>query len=145
MYFNERSPSFFSHGKIVFSRKDIRMRFLTWVAIFIVALLIALALVLTFTQPEFKTSVGASIFAFKTPQWPVYWYVAGAFVIGLFLGVFQAVITFFRTRAEIFRKNRQVRELEEKVADLERQIDTLRPELTRQAAPQPPPSMTATV
>ena len=59
------------------------------------------------------------ILTYKTRQLPVYSYVAGAFVAGLLIGIFQALFTFIRLKAEIFRKNRVIRELELKVADLE--------------------------
>ncbi|MBN2036493.1 MAG: LapA family protein [Chitinispirillaceae bacterium] len=88
------------------------MRFFSWILLFIFSLFIALVLVLTFIQPEFKQMVGAQILTYKTQQMPVYSYVIGAFVLGLALGVMQALYTFIRTRAELFAKNRKIRELE---------------------------------
>ena len=91
------------------------MRFFSWILMFIITLFIALILVLTFIQPEFKQLVGAQILTYKTRPLPVYIYVIGAFALGLGLGIVQALYTFIRTRADLFRKNRRIRELEQAV------------------------------
>jgi hypothetical protein len=88
------------------------MRFFSWILMFIITLFIALVLVLTFIQPEFKQLVGAQVLTYKTRPLPVYLYVIGAFALGLGLGIIQALYTFIRSRAELFRKNRRIRELE---------------------------------
>jgi uncharacterized membrane protein YciS (DUF1049 family) len=88
------------------------MRFFSWILMFIITLFIALVLVLTFIQPEFKQLVGAQVLTYKTRPLPVYLYVIGAFALGLGLGTIQALYTFIRTRADLFRKNRRIRELE---------------------------------
>jgi uncharacterized membrane protein YciS (DUF1049 family) len=93
------------------------MRFFSWLLIFILSLFVALILVLTFIQPEFKQSVGAQILTYKTRQMPVYLYVIGAFALGLGLGIIQALYTFIRTRADLFRKSRRIRELEQKLEE----------------------------
>ena len=94
------------------------MRIVSWLLLFVVAFFIALILVLTFIQPEFRPKVGVQILTYKTPwQLPVYIYVVGAFVAGLGLGIMQALYTFIRTRTEIFRKNRKIRDLEQQLAE----------------------------
>ena len=113
------------------------MRLLSWGVTFIIALFIALALVLTFTQPEFKTTVGAQIFTYKTKQLPVYYYVVGAFTAGLLVGVFQALYTFFRSRAQIFHKNGKIKELERKLAETEQRIAAFESE-AKPSEPAPP-------
>ena len=120
------------------------MKVLSWFAVFIVTLFVALALVLTFTQPEFKTTVGAQILTYKTRQLPVYSYVAGAFVAGLLIGIFQALFTFIRLKAEIFRKNRVIRELEQKVAGLEEKKTPASSPPLPPAAQTPPSTTTLT-
>jgi uncharacterized membrane protein YciS (DUF1049 family) len=89
------------------------MRLFSWILMFIITLFIALVLVLTFIQPEFKQFVGAQVLTYKTRPLPVYLYVIGAFALGLGLGIIQALYTFIRTRADLFRKNRRIRELEQ--------------------------------
>ncbi len=98
------------------------MRLFSWIFTFIIALFIALVLVLTFTQQEFKTTVGAQIITYKTQQMPVYLYVAGAFAFGLLLGIIQGLFSFFRAKAEIARKNKTIGELEQKVLYLETKV-----------------------
>ena len=105
------------------------MRLIYWGFVFIIALFIAMAVVLTFVQPEFNTTVGAQIFTYKTKQLPVYYYVIGAFGVGLIIGVLQALYTFFHTRAQIFHKNGRIKDLERQLADAERRIATLQNEL----------------
>lgn len=116
------------------------MRLFSWMVTFIIALFIALVLVLTFTQPEFKTTVGAQIITYKTRQMPVYLYVAGAFAFGLALGVFQVIFTFIRAKAEIFRKNKMIRELEQKVEGLEQQMQEVPAKDARREEPLASPS-----
>jgi uncharacterized membrane protein YciS (DUF1049 family) len=91
------------------------MKMFSWLILFILAFFIALVMVLTFIQPEFKQLVGAQVLTYKTRQLPVYFYVIGAFGLGVALGVMQALYTFIRTRTELFRKNRRIRELEQLV------------------------------
>ncbi|MBN1130616.1 MAG: DUF1049 domain-containing protein [Chitinispirillaceae bacterium] len=97
------------------------MKMFSWILLFIIAFFIALVMVLTFIQPEFKQLVGAQILTYKTRQMPVYFYVIGGFALGLGLGIVQALYTFIRTRTEIFRKNRRIRELERLVEEQEAQ------------------------
>jgi uncharacterized membrane protein YciS (DUF1049 family) len=103
------------------------MRMFSWILLFVLAFFVALILVLTFIQPEFKQSVGAQILTYKTRQLPVYFYVIGAFALGLGLGIMQALYTFIRTRTEIFRKNRKIRELEGQVESLAAQMPAVSP------------------
>ena len=117
------------------------MRLLSWGVTFIIAMFIALALVLTFTQPEFKTTVGAQILTYKTQQLPVYYYVAGAFATGLLIGVFQSLYTFFHSRAQIFHKNGKIKELERKLADAEQRIAAFESE-AKPSEPTPPSNET---
>ena len=116
------------------------MRLLSWGVTFLVALFIAIVLVLTFTQPEFKTTVGAQILAYKTRQLPVFMYVAGAFGAGLLIGVLQALYTFFSSRAKIFQKNGRIKDLERKLAETEQRADVNLAEANRRENSQQPPA-----
>jgi uncharacterized membrane protein YciS (DUF1049 family) len=118
------------------------MRLFSWLLTFIIALFIALVLVLTFTQPEFNTTVGAKILIYRTRQLPVYFYVVAAFVAGLALGVMQVIFTFIRAKAALFHKNRQIRELEQKLADMEGQTPPAEtPPREGVEAPEPSPDV----
>ena len=96
------------------------MKLLTWLLLLVIAFFVALVLVLTFTQPAFKTEAGAQILTFKTKAFPVYLYVLGAFVAGLLFGVLAMLTGLIRSKMDAFRKNKRVRELEDKLADAEK-------------------------
>lgn len=98
------------------------MRFLTWILLFVLTFVVALVMVLTFMQPEFKQVVGAQILTLKTRPIPVYLYVLAAFVFGLGLGTSAAIYNFIRSKALEIRKNRQIRELEEQLSDTKRML-----------------------
>jgi uncharacterized integral membrane protein len=90
----------------------------TWLVLFVIAFFIALVLVLTFMQPAFKQQVGAQILTYTTRPFPVYLYVLGAFVAGLGIGTLGVLFGFIRAKAGSIRKNRQIRELEQELADM---------------------------
>jgi hypothetical protein len=77
-------------------------------------------LVLTFIQPEFKVAVGAQILTHKTQRIPVYFYVLGAFILGLAMGTVAAIYGFVRAKASDFRKNKRIRELESELAEAQK-------------------------
>jgi len=95
------------------------MRTVTWLLLFMIALFIALVMVLTFMQPAFKQEVGAKILTIQTRAIPVYMYVLGAFLAGLFFGLLTMLPGYVRTRVESGRKNRRIRELEQKLVEAE--------------------------
>jgi len=95
------------------------MRTLTWLLLFAVALFIALVMVLTFMQPVFKQEVGARILTVQTHAIPVYMYVLGAFLAGLFFGLLAMLPGYIRGKVEGGRRNRRIRELEQKLIEAE--------------------------
>jgi uncharacterized membrane protein YciS (DUF1049 family) len=114
------------------------MKMLSWLLLFILSLFISLVLVLTFIQPEFKQLVGAQILTYKARQLPVYFYVIGAFALGIALGTTQALYTFIRTRTELFHKNRRIRELEKLLEEQTAQQSAAAPQETERAPEVPP-------
>jgi hypothetical protein len=96
------------------------MRLMTWILLFALSFFIALVLVLTFIQPEFKVAVGAQILTYKTQRIPVYFYVLGAFILGLAMGTVAAIYGFVRAKAGDFRKNKRIRELEAELAEAQK-------------------------
>jgi hypothetical protein len=96
------------------------MRLMTWILLFALSFFIALVLVLTFIQPEFKVAVGAQILTHKTQRIPVYFYVLGAFILGLAMGTVAAIYGFVRAKAGDFRKNKRIRELESELAEAQK-------------------------
>jgi hypothetical protein len=95
-------------------------RLVYWLMLFAIAFFIALVLVLTFMQPAFRVEVGAQILTFKTRPFPVYLYVLASFVAGLFLGTMALLFNFISAKTDSIRKNRLIRELEQRVAEMEK-------------------------
>jgi uncharacterized integral membrane protein len=95
------------------------MRAVTWLLLFFIAVLVAVVLVLTFMQPAFKQEVGARIFSVQSRALPVYFYVLGAFLAGLLLGVLSVLPGEIRSRLENARKSRRIKELERKLVESE--------------------------
>ncbi|NLW31720.1 MAG: LapA family protein [Fibrobacter sp.] len=91
------------------------MRVIKWLAIFGAAFFAAWILIFTFTQPQFKETASARIFTYYTPPIPVYLYVAGAFAMGLLIGLAVALYYYITYQARIHKKNKQIRVLEEEV------------------------------
>jgi hypothetical protein len=101
------------------------MRTFTWLLLFVVALFLAMVMVLTFMQPAFRQEVGARIFTIQTRALPVYLYVLGAFLAGLLFGVLTVLPGYIRAAVESGRRNRRIRELEQKLVESENShIDT---------------------
>ena len=94
---------------------------------FSVAFLIALTVVYTFSQAPFHATVKAWVpFYPGMPALPIYWYVAGAFGLGLALGLFWVVLTYLGLHGKLSRKNKETKELQREVARLQTAIDELR-------------------
>jgi uncharacterized integral membrane protein len=97
------------------------MRTLTWLLLFVSAFFIAVVMVLTFLQPAFRQEAGARLLTVETHAIPVYMYVLGAFLVGLVIGVFGMLPGYIRSKVEGGRKNKRIRELEQKLVESERQ------------------------
>lgn len=95
------------------------MRTFTWLLLFAVALLMALVMVLTFMQPPFQERVGARILTIPTHAIPVYMYVLGAFIAGLFFGVLTLLPGMIGLKLEGGRRGKRIRELEQKLVEVE--------------------------
>ena len=59
------------------------------------------------------------IFSYHTPAIRLYWYVIGALGLGLVVGIAIAFYYYIVFKVTLFKKNKLLRELEEKIADLE--------------------------
>ena len=67
----------------------------------VVIALLTLIAFMTFTQEAFVTPVSAKILMYKTPEIPVIYYITGAFILGLLIGLFVAISTHFKLTKEI--------------------------------------------
>lgn len=109
------------------------MKLIKWILIFTFAFVVSFLLLRTFSQEVFKATASAHIFGYTTPEIPIYYYIAGAFGIGLGLGILIAFYNFITSRLELHAKTKQIR-------DLEHECETLR---TQQPAPEKENLLTA--
>lgn len=107
------------------------MRFLKWSVLFVAAFMMAWILIFTFTQEPFKNLVPARILAYQTPPIPVYIYVAGAFGIGLLIGLWVALYYFIVQKRLLGIKNKEASTLEEELIRNRNELERLQAELDR--------------
>jgi hypothetical protein len=99
------------------------MKILKFVLIFVIAFLFACVLIFTFIQPEFKVLASAKILTYVTPKIPIYFYVAGAFGIGLLLGLFAAFYYYFTQHRKVHETTKELHVLEERLAETRRTLE----------------------
>lgn len=109
------------------------MKILKWMVIFSITFLFAWILIFTFTQEQFKQVASARILTYWTPSIPLYAYVAGAFGLGLLLGLFTAFYYYVVLQSKVHKSSRELRALEEKLADARRSLEQC--ELTHKTLP----------
>jgi uncharacterized membrane protein YciS (DUF1049 family) len=95
------------------------MTLLKWTIIFLVSFAIAFVVIVTFSQPQFKVPVSALLFTYQTKPLPVYAYVAGALGLGLAIGLSIAAYYYVSLRTSLFKRDRQVKKLEEDLTALQ--------------------------
>ena len=95
------------------------MAFTKWAIVFAAAFCLAFIVIVTFSQAPFKQPVPAMIFSYQTKAIALYWYVVGALCAGLAVGLAVALYSYIDLKAALFKKNKTIRELEEKIMLLE--------------------------
>lgn len=95
------------------------MRFLKWGIIFLIAFTVAWVLIFTFTQEPFGVKVAVRLPGWKTQEFPVYCYVAAAFIGGLLIGVLIGIYNFVIYKIDIRKKTKRIRELEQRISQIE--------------------------
>ena len=99
------------------------MKILKWLGIFTIAFLIAWILIFTFNQDEFKEVASAKILAYTTPKIPLYFYVVGAFGVGLLLGLFATFYYYIVLQRKVHQATNELSALEEKLAESRRALE----------------------
>ncbi len=122
------------------------MKVLKWIVSFSITFLFAWVLIFTFIQEPFKAVAKARILTYWTPAIPIYAYVAGAFGIGLLLGLFAAFYYYVVMQRKVHQRTKELRELEAKLADAKRVLDEQErshqyalPEVPSEVVPELPP------
>ena len=107
------------------------MKLFKWGILFVFAFISAWVMIFTFTQPPFKEKVPAQLLAYQTPAIPIYTYVAGAFAVGLLVGLIIAFYYYILMRSEIHKKSKRLKELEKEIAGANDEIAYKSEELSR--------------
>lgn len=81
------------------------MRFMKWTLFFAVSFVAAWIIIFTFIQEPFQTLVPAKLLYYTTPPVPIYYYLAGSFVLGLGIGLGVAIYNFISLSMQL-RKSR---------------------------------------
>jgi uncharacterized membrane protein YciS (DUF1049 family) len=89
------------------------MAFVKWGVVFVIAFALAFVIIVTFSQPQFRQTASAVLFTYQTKSLPLYLYVAGALGLGLAVGCSLAAYYYVTLRAAIFKRDRQIKKLEE--------------------------------
>lgn len=106
------------------------MRLLKWGSIFAAAFALAWVLIFTFSQAPFREKVPTKLLAYQTPDFPIYYYVAAAFGIGLLFGLIVALYYFISLQTTVGKKAKRIRELEQEVSYSKIELKTLRGKLS---------------
>ncbi len=107
------------------------MKLLKWGFFFLFAFTVSFILLRTFSQDVFKETVPARILGYTTPAIPIYFYIAGSFIIGLVLGLIALVYNFVTSTADTIKKSRRVKELEKEVDFLSDQLSQVSPQVEK--------------
>lgn len=99
------------------------MKILKWIVVFSIAFMFAWILIFTFTQEQFKQVASARILTYWTPSIPIYIYVAGAFGLGLLLGLFAAFYYYIVLQSKVHQRTKELHALEEKLTDARRALE----------------------
>jgi len=123
------------------------MRFLKFGIIFTIAFIISWVVIFTFIQEPFHIAVPAKIFFYQTQAIPVYWYLIGAFGLGLGIGLVIAVYYAFvlsGKRGELKDRNRDLEQanesLKSEIERLNRDLDTVSAAAAQIQPPAGPPA-----
>ncbi len=103
------------------------MKLLKWSVFFIFAFVVSFIILRTFSQDVFKEAVPARVLGNETPAIPIYIYIAGAFTLGLVIGLFVAVYNFVTGASEGFKKSKRIKELEKELDFLKDQQVNMSP------------------
>ncbi len=105
------------------------MRLLKWTVFFIVSFFISWVVIATFSQVEFTMKAPARIILYTTPEIPIYWFTAGAFFLGLIIGLAVAAYNFVFLKTRGSKQSHEMRAIEDEVAKLKTQLEQARASL----------------
>jgi lysylphosphatidylglycerol synthetase-like protein (DUF2156 family) len=125
------------------------MRLIKGSIVFGVAFAAAWVIIFTFMQTPFQEAVPARLLWHQTPPYPIYYYLIGAFVLGLLIGSVTLGYSYVTAFLDARRHKHEAREARERAEQLERQVENMASELARRderpAHPEPPAEADAAV
>jgi hypothetical protein len=96
------------------------MKMISWLLLLCFTFLVALALALTFIQPEFRNTVHIKLLFFPDRQIPMYLFILGTFTTGLGFGIATALVVFVKAKVIGIKTNKKIRELETALAEAQK-------------------------
>lgn len=107
------------------------MKFIKWALIFISIFCLSLVLIKTLSLETFNLTASAWFFGVSIPEMPVYYYVLGAFIIGLSIGIITAVYYFVSFKTEGLKKTKRINHLEKEAETLNIKIASQKENLNK--------------
>ncbi len=97
------------------------MRFLKAAVFFAVSFVAAWVIIFTFIQPPFHQAVPAKLLWYQTDPYPIYYYLIGALVVGLAIGITVGAYYYITLSAELRKARKKARNAEEQLDSMRRQ------------------------
>ena len=72
---------------------------------------LTIALLQTFAQEAFKSVVSANLLVYRTPEYPIFYFIVGFFLLGLFIGLMMAIVDHYkmaRDMQDLIDENRAI-------------------------------------
>jgi len=107
------------------------MKLLKWVSVIVVTVAATCILLFTFTQEPFKATAQVWMFGRDMPKFSILVYIAATFAIGLLLGFFAAAYYYIVGQAGIHAKKKEIKRLEDAVADTTAELERMRESATQ--------------
>jgi hypothetical protein len=113
------------------------IRTIKWVLFFFFSFAVSWILIITFSQDAFKMTAPVKLFIHTTRAMPIYYYIIGAFIGGLVIGLGVATYYYISLNSKLFKRSREINALEEEIAGLKHADTYSQPGDGAQPAPFP--------
>ncbi|MBD3393230.1 MAG: DUF1049 domain-containing protein [Chitinivibrionales bacterium] len=89
------------------------MKIAKWIVFFLFSFVVSWAVISTLSQVAFSMAAPARVLFYKTPEFPMYAYIVGAFFLGLVLGLALAAYNFISLKSQSIKQGNRIRRLEQ--------------------------------
>ncbi len=116
------------------------MKYFKWTTISLIVILFFIVVIQTFTQDIFTHKIPLLLFVYRTPEFPIFYYVAGAFLFGLVVGLTVALVNYFSFSSHKRKLTKRVKELEKDLEEVplpqrEHKTEILKPKKKKKQKP----------